>query len=36
MRRAAAEEGKVEKRLAKIVMGKDKIKIEKMWNEEHL
>lgn len=30
------EDSKTEKKLTKVVMGKDKIKVEKMWSEEHL
>jgi hypothetical protein len=36
IRKAAQEDAKTEKKLAKVVMGKDRIKTEKMWSEEHL
>lgn len=36
IKKAALEYIKIEKKLTKIIMGKDKIKIEKMWSEENL
>jgi hypothetical protein len=36
IRKASFEDGKTEKKITKVLMGKDKIKIEKLWSEENL
>lgn len=36
LKKAAAEDAKAEKKVTRLLMGKDKLRIDRLWSEEHL